>query len=156
VDTWLLLRDIELSGERNRGMFVLKSRGMAHSNQIREFRFTNQGIELADVYLGPVGVLTGSARLAQEALERSAAGARRQEIERKQRVMQRRRAALEAQIAALRAEFETEAAEMLTDIREAEQYEGQVLENRGQMAQSRHAVSGSDGRRQNAKRKTGR
>ena len=60
IDTWLLLRDIELGGERNRGMYVLKSRGMAHSNQIREFLLTDHGIELKDVYVGPEGVLTGS------------------------------------------------------------------------------------------------
>jgi circadian clock protein KaiC len=153
VDTWLLLRDIELSGERNRGMFVLKSRGMAHSNQIREFRFTGEGFELAEVYLGPSGVLTGSARLAQEALERSAAGARRQEIERKQRALQRRNAVLEAQIAALNAEFEREAAEIMNDIREAQAFEGQVLDDRGLMAQSRQPDSASDGRRRSAKRK---
>ena len=63
VDTWLILRDLELNGERNRGLHILKARGMAHSNQIREFRLTNQGIELLDVYLGPDGVLTGSARV---------------------------------------------------------------------------------------------
>src|SRR5205085_11695496 len=73
VDTWLLLRDIELGGERNRGLYVLKSRGMAHSNQIREFVLTGRGIELLDVYAGPEGVLTGSARLSQEERERSAA-----------------------------------------------------------------------------------
>ena len=73
VDTWLLLRDIELGGERNRAMYVLKSRGMAHSNQIREFLLTDRGIELQDVYLGPEGVLTGSARQAQEAREKAAA-----------------------------------------------------------------------------------
>ena len=67
IDTWLLLRDIELSGERNRGLFILKSRGMAHSNQIREFVLTSHGIELREVYLGPAGVLTGSARVVQEA-----------------------------------------------------------------------------------------
>ena len=72
IDTWILLRDIELGGERNRGMYVLKSRGMAHSNQIREFLLTNNGIELRDVYVGPEGVLTGSMRLAQESRERSA------------------------------------------------------------------------------------
>ena len=66
IDTWLLLRDIEIGGERNRGLYVLKSRGMAHSNQIREFKLTNHGIELLDVYVGPEGVLTGSARLSQE------------------------------------------------------------------------------------------
>jgi circadian clock protein KaiC len=81
VDTWLLLKDIELGGERNRAMYVLKSRGMAHSNQIREFRLTNRGVELTDVYLGPEGVLTGSMRQAQAAREKAADLARRQEAE---------------------------------------------------------------------------
>ena len=72
IDTWLLLRDIELGGERNRGLYVLKSRGMAHSNQIREFLLTADGVELRDVYVGPEGVLTGSMRLAQEAREQAA------------------------------------------------------------------------------------
>ncbi len=67
IDTWLLLRDIEIGGERNRGLYILKSRGMDHSNQIREFILTDHGIELLDVYVGPEGVLTGSARLSQEA-----------------------------------------------------------------------------------------
>ena len=62
IDTWLLVRDIELGGERNRGLYVLKSRGMAHSNQIREYLLTDHGVELKDVYVGPEGVLTGSMR----------------------------------------------------------------------------------------------
>jgi circadian clock protein KaiC len=106
IDTWILLRDIELAGERNRGLYVLKSRGMKHSNQIREFLLTGEGIELQDVYIGPEGVLTGSMRAAQEDREKAAALARGQEIERKQRDLARKRAALEAQIAALRSEFE--------------------------------------------------
>jgi len=69
IDTWLLLRDIEIGGERNRGLYILKSRGMAHSNQIREFLLTDHGVELCDVYVGPEGVLTGSARLAQERVD---------------------------------------------------------------------------------------
>jgi circadian clock protein KaiC len=155
VDTWLLLREIELSGERNRGMYVLKSRGMAHSNQLREFRFTDRGIELADPYLGPAGVLTGSARLAQEAQERLEEGTRRQQIERKQRTLERRGAALEAQIAAMRAEFETEAAEMLNEIREAQGYEAQVVEQRRDMGRSRNAAPASDGSRRGGNRKPG-
>jgi circadian clock protein KaiC len=107
IDTWLLLRDIELGGERNRGIYVLKSRGMHHSNQIREFLLTSQGVQLEDVYVGPEGVLTGSMRAAQEAREKAEALARAEEMERKQRELDRRRAALEAQIAALRAEFES-------------------------------------------------
>ncbi len=70
IDTWLLFRDIELEGERNRGLYILKSRGMKHSNQVREFLLTDHGIELLDVYTGPNGVLTGSARRAQEEKDR--------------------------------------------------------------------------------------
>jgi circadian clock protein KaiC len=106
IDTWILLRDIELAGERNRGLYVLKSRGMKHSNQIREFVITPQGIELLDVYVGEEGVLTGSMRAAQEHREKAAAQSRAHEMQRKQRELARRRAVLEAQIAALRAEFE--------------------------------------------------
>ena len=73
IDTWILLRDIEINGERNRGLYILKSRGMAHSNQIREVLLSDRGIELVDVYLGPGGVLTGSARAAQEAKEKAEA-----------------------------------------------------------------------------------
>ena len=67
VDTWLVVRDLEANGERNRGLHVLKSRGMGHSNQVREFVVTNTGIQLTDVYIGPSGMLTGSARVSQEA-----------------------------------------------------------------------------------------
>jgi circadian clock protein KaiC len=97
IDTWLLMRDIELGGERNRGLFVLKSRGMKHSNQIREFVMTPEGIQLLDVYVGPEGVLTGSMRAAQEARERSAMLLREQEIRVKQLELERMRAELDAQ-----------------------------------------------------------
>jgi len=106
IDTWLLLRDIELAGERNRGLYVLKSRGMSHSNQIREFQLSSDGIQLLEVYAGPEGVLTGSMRVAQEARERAADLIRGQEIARKQRELSRKRQVLDAQIAALRAEFD--------------------------------------------------
>ncbi len=106
IDTWILMRDIEAGGERNKGLYVLKSRGMKHSNQIREFVVTPQGIDLLDVYVGPEGVLTGSLRAAQEAREKAALEAQRHASERRQRELDARRAALEAQIAALRAEFE--------------------------------------------------
>jgi circadian clock protein KaiC len=106
IDTWILLRDIELGGERNRGLYVLKSRGMRHSNQIREFLITSEGIRLEEVYVGPEGVLTGSMRAAQEAREKAAESTRAQETARKQRELERRRAALQAQIAALQGEFD--------------------------------------------------
>jgi len=107
IDTWLLLRDIEIGGERNRGLYVLKSRGMAHSNQIREFRLTAHGIELLDVYVGADGVLTGTARISQEARDRAQQVLNRQEISRKQLELKRKREVLEAQIKVLRSEYES-------------------------------------------------
>ena len=112
ADTWILLRDIELGGERNRGMYILKSRGMAHSNQIREFLLTEKGVNLIDVYVGPAGVLTGSARLSKEAEEKAEEFIRRQEIELKQLNLGKKRKVMEAQIAAMRAELETSSAEI--------------------------------------------
>jgi circadian clock protein KaiC len=97
IDTWILMRDIELGGERNRGLYVLKSRGMKHSNQIREFVITPEGIELLDVYVGPEGVLTGSMRAAQEAREQATANALQEEIAAKQRELERLQATLESQ-----------------------------------------------------------
>jgi circadian clock protein KaiC len=109
VDTWVLVKSMEGNGERNRVLYVLKSRGMAHSNQIREFLLTDHGIELADVYVGPQGVLTGSARQAQEAKERSDGTVRREELEQRQVSLDRRRDSVEAQTRALWREFEDEA-----------------------------------------------
>jgi circadian clock protein KaiC len=109
VDTWLLLKTLEGNGEHNRVLYVRKSRGMAHSNQIREFLLTGQGIELANVYVGPQGVLTGSARQAQEAKERSDGTARLEDLEQRRVNLERRRESVEAQTAALWREFEDEA-----------------------------------------------
>jgi circadian clock protein KaiC len=113
IDTWLLLRDIEIGGERNRGLYVLKSRGMAHSNQIREFRLTDHGIELLDVYVGAEGVLTGSARLSQETKDEAEQLLRQQEIGSKQFGLERKREAMEAQVVVLRSEFQAEESEAL-------------------------------------------
>lgn len=112
IDTWLLLRDLESNGERNRALYVLKSRGTANSNQIREFLLTSEGVKLVAPYLGPEGVLTGSARLAQEAKEAAEVARRREEAGRKRRTAERRRKAIEAEIATLRAELEVEAEEL--------------------------------------------
>ena len=75
MDAWLLLRDIESGGERNRGLYILKARGVAHSNQIREFLLTDHGVALREVYLGEAGLLTGSARVTQEAKDASGGAA---------------------------------------------------------------------------------
>jgi circadian clock protein KaiC len=139
VDTWLMVRDMEFGGERNRGLYVLKSRGMQHSNQIREFSLTPHGIELRQPYTGPAGVLTGSARLAQEAQERSALLSRAQEIGRKQTELASKRAAMEAQVTAIRAEFAALEAAALAVIDQAELSEDLLTQDRQDMAQSRRA-----------------
>jgi circadian clock protein KaiC len=111
----LLLRNLECNGERNRGLYVLKARGIAHSNQIREFLLTDHGVELVDVYLGPSGMLTGSARIAQDRRERPEA-ADQQQIERKKLQLTRKRLDLEAQIARMKAKFEAEQQSLLREL----------------------------------------
>jgi circadian clock protein KaiC len=112
MDAWLLLQDFEGNGERNRVLYVLKARGMAHSNQIREFLISDRGIDLVDAYIGPSGVLTGSARVAQEDLEKAAGLASQQEAARRKRELERKRMAIERQINGLRSEYETETLEL--------------------------------------------
>jgi circadian clock protein KaiC len=141
IDTWLLLRDIELNGERNRGLYILKSRGMAHSNQIREFLLTDRGVQLTEVYLGPEGVVTGSARLAQEAKEKATAVEHSLEIERKRGELERRQQALEAQIAVLQLQFQTDKEEMERDIIREQAYVEKLDQGRHDMARSRKADS---------------
>jgi circadian clock protein KaiC len=139
IDTWLLLRDIELGGERNRGIYVLKSRGMAHSNQIREFVLSADGIQLREVYSGPEGVLTGSMRLAQEAREQSAELARSREFDVRRRALERKRRELEARIAALQAELEDDASALDAVAREEEARVGRDVAARQAMQRSRKA-----------------
>jgi len=112
MDSWLLLQDYEGNGERNRVLYVLKARGMAHSNQIREFLISDRGVDLVDAYIGPSGVLTGAARVAQTAREKAEALAGQQEAARRQRELKRKRAALEQQISGLRSEHEASAEEL--------------------------------------------
>ncbi|HEV2401001.1 MAG TPA: circadian clock protein KaiC [Candidatus Sulfotelmatobacter sp.] len=139
VDSWILLRDVELGGERNRAMYVLKSRGMHHSNQLREFLLTDHGIDLLDVYVGPQGVLTGSSRVSLEAKERAAGVALQQEAERKERERQRKREALEARILALRKEFEVEDTESAMLASEELTRKDTLDQDRRAMALSRQA-----------------
>src|SRR5664279_4235711 len=112
MDSWLLLQDFEGNGERNRVLYVLKARGMAHSNQIREFLISDHGIDVVDAYIGPSGVLTGSARAAQNSLEKAAMLAGQQEAARLKREVERKRGAIERQISGLRSDYESESAEL--------------------------------------------
>jgi circadian clock protein KaiC len=139
VDAWLLLRNVETNGERNRLLFVLKSRGTAHSNQVREFVLTGHGIELVDVYVGPAGVLAGSARLAQQAAERDATMRQVGDLNRHRRELHRSIAEREAHLATVQDQLAAERAEMdqidLGGRREA----ADVIADRSAMAMRRWA-----------------
>ena len=139
MDAWLLLKSIEVGGERNRALYVLKSRGMEHSNQIREFLLTNDGLRLLDVYLGPEGVLTGSARVSQEGREKAAGTSRRQQLEGSRRELERKRQIFEARMTMLRAEFEMEEEQIKRSISESTLLDKELLQDRGQMVRSREA-----------------
>ncbi|MBT1709730.1 circadian clock protein KaiC [Fulvivirgaceae bacterium PWU5] len=107
VDTWITVRDLESNGERNRGLYIMKSRGMKHSNQVREFVITSEGLELVDVYLGPGGILIGSAREAQELEEVTGLALKTHGLSRRDREIERKKTVLEAKIASLQEEFES-------------------------------------------------
>jgi len=141
IDTHILLRDIELNGELNRGMYVLKSRGMANSNQIREFILTGEGVELREVYIGAKGVLTGSARIAQEANENADLLNHEKEIERKKRELDRKRKIIETQIAALHAEFGAEESEAILMIEIEQDKLRRLKQDKIEMAKSRNVIT---------------
>lgn len=141
IDTWLLLRELEHNGERNRGIYVIKSRGMAHSNQIREFLLTDHGVKLVPAYLGVEGVLTGSARVSQEAREQEDSLLRQLEVERQRMELDSKREALERSIHELRAQFSAEEKRLKHAIELNRQRERRVKEGRAAMARSRQALS---------------
>lgn len=137
IDSWLELTNVEIAGERNRGINVLKSRGMPHSNQVREFLITSEGIDIRDVYFSEGAVLMGSARVAREARDQAAAIARDEELEAKRRRLFYRRAAVDAQIAALQAEREAESQQLSAEIDSSERVERQVEQDRCERAAAR-------------------
>jgi circadian clock protein KaiC len=141
MDAWLLLQDFEGNGERNRLLYVLKARGMAHSNQVREFLISNRGVDLVDAYIGPSGVLTGAARVAQTASEKAEALAGHQEAARRQRELKRKREALEQQIAGLRSDYETEEVELRRLDEQAGARTRVLTGERTELARLRHADS---------------
>jgi circadian clock protein KaiC len=143
VDTWILVRSLETNGERTRALYVLKSRGMAHSNQVREFVITSQGVALVEPYIGPAGVLTGTARVMQEAAEATALRERAAEQRRSQRLMERKRALLEQRINELRAEFAAEEAELQSSMQAASDLEGERVASQDRMRSMRVGKAGA-------------
>ncbi|MGM0539278.1 MAG: circadian clock protein KaiC [Thermodesulfobacteriota bacterium] len=142
MDAWILLRAVENSGERNRVLYVLKSRGMSHSHQVREFVLSDAGISLMDVYAGPAGLITGTARYTQEAQEEAEHKRRLEEIERKRKDLERKRRIREAKLKEIEAQFQSEEEELELAIREDEEEEEKYL----QMQQKRKQLRSGDQR----------
>lgn len=130
IDSWLVVRDIEQQGERIRGVYIIKSRGMAHSNQVREFLLTDKGVELRDVYVGPAGLVVGGARLAQEALEKARELETKQEVERLRSASKHKRAILEKEVAAMRESLHAQEDEISESVDELEQRRKLEIGNR--------------------------
>ena len=142
VDSWLLIRDIESNGERNRGLYVMKARGKSHSNQVREFIITDNGLDLVDVYLGPEGVLTGSARETHILREQTGIALHGHAISRKDREVTRKRKVLESKIAGLQTEFES-VEEELNKIYQEEELKNRIQEQtRLEMIEKRKGIKG--------------
>jgi circadian clock protein KaiC len=146
MDTWLVLLSVESNGERNRVFHLLKSRGMAHSNQMREFIISDNGIDLTDVYVGPGGVLTGSARIQQEGQEKAMALEAETELARRRRVLERKRRVMEAQVAALQAEIAGEEDELQALLSRGEEKAGAAAQERVELAALRKADAPSPGK----------
>jgi len=141
MDTWILVRNLESVGERNRGVYVLKARGINHSTQVREFRMTDHGIDLVDVYIGPEGMLSGSARLAREGLERLELQAREDEKKRKRRQLEFKQQEIKAQIAALQLQLSAEQEQFEQEQRMEREHQKLLLDNKTRMADARGANS---------------
>jgi circadian clock protein KaiC len=146
VDAWLLVRDIESNGERNRGMYIMKSRGMKHSNQVREFVITDEGLDLVDVFLGPDGVMIGSAREAQQLIEATGQVLRTHAVSRKDLEIERKRTVLEAKIASLKEEFESVQDELNRSYIEEDLRKEIMEKNRQQLIENRHTKNTGNGK----------
>ncbi|MGI4796367.1 MAG: ATPase domain-containing protein, partial [Janthinobacterium lividum] len=140
MDGWIKLEDVEANGERNRTLYLIKARGLSHSNQVREYRITDCGIELIEPYIGPEGVLTGTARFTQAAREQAAAARRQQEVERRQRELTRRREALERQIDELRTAMEADEEEATHLLVEEGTHEATLVSDRKDLGVLRGAA----------------
>lgn len=139
MDAWILVKNIESNGERNRGLYILKTRGVAHSNQVREFLLTDHGVELLDAYVGSDGVLMGSARSSQLAREAAAEVERESDLKRKQQELQRKQELYEAQLTALKGQYESERTAILRELEEEEVRQKLLAQQRLAIARLRRA-----------------
>jgi circadian clock protein KaiC len=139
IDTWILLRNIEYNGERSRGLTIIKSRGMPHSNQIREFVFSSKGIDLVQPYIGPAGVFMGSAKVVQEAKDNAEIASMERDIWTKKDILTERRREFEAKEKALQAQYNVEKKDLRKKIVEKEQDLNTLIKDREIMSKERRS-----------------
>jgi circadian clock protein KaiC len=139
MDTWLLLKNVEGNGERNRVFSIVKARGLAHSNQVREFVLSDKGIEILDLYQGGGQVLFGTARIAQENQERADRLLKVEEIGRKKRELEQKRRFVENEIATIRENFSLEEEELKILLDQDMQREKDITRDNRGMGTSRRA-----------------
>lgn len=138
MDSWILVKNIEIGGERNRGIYILKARGISHSNQIREFLLTSDGIDIIDVYKGSEGVLTGTARVMQEARMEADELIRKQQIERLEQEISIKEKLVQRQIETLKSKFETEKEGLMRSIKEKQIREEIIMKNKKKIGEMRN------------------
>ncbi|HEX6715546.1 MAG TPA: circadian clock protein KaiC [Pyrinomonadaceae bacterium] len=153
MDVWLLVKTIESNGERNRGLYILKARGIGHSNQVREFLVTDHGIELVDAYIGSEGVLMGTARANQLARERAAQVERQQLTALKERELRRKQEVYEAQLSALKGQYESDRDAILKALAEEQKRLKVVADQRLEIARLGQADDGEVQLEENGARK---
>jgi circadian clock protein KaiC len=137
MDTWISMSNPEFNGERNRLLSVLKSRGMPHSNQVREMLLTQHGIALLEPYLGPSGAVTGAARKSLEAIEKAFAVEREIKLLRKKKDLENSRDLTEARIKMLRSRLQTQEQALQLEISQAKSLEQVKVEDRTRMGATR-------------------
>ena len=138
IDTWVLLRNIEYNGERSRGLTIIKARGMPHSNQIREFVFSDKGIDLVPPYIGPAGVLMGSAKIVQEMKDQMQIASLEREAQSRKGILAEKQREFEAKVEALEAQFKVEKNELAKSIEKVEKDLNATMKDREVMSSARH------------------
>ncbi|HEX8411423.1 MAG TPA: circadian clock protein KaiC [Thermoanaerobaculia bacterium] len=145
ADTWIHLNYLVQAGERNRGMSIIKSRGTAHSNQVRELILSDAGITVTDTYTAGGEVLMGTMRWEKESAERHASEAAAVEAKLRSVRLEAEEAELQARVKSLQLELAAKATEKAVLARSAEVHEKEQTLARDRMRELRGSDVGPEG-----------
>jgi circadian clock protein KaiC len=147
ADTWIHLNYLVQAGERNRGMSIIKSRGTAHSNQVRELILSDKGVTLADTYTAGGDVLMGTLRWEKESAERVATEVAAEAGKLKRVRLDADEAELEVRVRSLQVELQAKQAEKALLVRTTESRKRELAGGRTRMQELRGADATNSGRR---------